>query len=122
MPCPPVVCQVFGGTGETVHGGIPREPFVGRGGAHLVIFVCDSSWVIDGRAVEGTARGNPVRLEVDGVAKNFWVSTQERTHWVRTAAGEVTVESVPDFAPPDAGGPEGGCVAPMPGKARGTCF
>ena len=95
----------------------PERRYLVNGEEHTVSFsVCGNSWVVGDRRVDVHQATNPVRLEIDGIVQQFWVAAEGDTRWVRSQYGEIQMQRVPDFAPPDAEGPSGGCVAPMPGK------
>jgi propionyl-CoA carboxylase alpha chain len=55
-------------------------------------------------------------LEIDGVARQFAVTTRGRKHWVQTSAGEVALTELPRFPEPELELVTGGYVAPMPGR------
>jgi propionyl-CoA carboxylase alpha chain len=82
----------------------------------LSFAMCGSTWTIGERTVEVHSSSNPIRLEIDGVVQTFRVLEEGQTRFVRTPHGELCVQCVPEFAPPDTEDTGGGCTAPMPGK------
>jgi 3-methylcrotonyl-CoA carboxylase alpha subunit len=93
-----------------------RRYRVGEDEYSLSFAMCGSTWTIGERTVEVHSSSNPIRLEIDGVVQTFRVLEEGQTRFVRTPHGELCVQCVPEFAPPDAEDTGGGCTAPMPGK------
>jgi len=93
-----------------------RRYRVGEDEYALSFALCGSIWTIGERVVRVHSSSNPIRVEIDGLLQTFHVFCDGQTRFVRTPHGEVCVQCVPEFAPPDADDAGGGCTAPMPGK------
>ena len=82
------------------------------GGGRLQVDAGELSLALQVVSIDGPA----ITAEEDGRRRRYRVVTRGERRWVMGDGAEVALEIEPRFPVPGTTGPEGACIAPMPGK------